>query len=379
MRVHPSLLVPDPKRSLNEGAFVTAALSNSRDSWGGRLLYSLAAHYGFSLDTPFKDLAEEHVQVLLYGTKGEQFEVLLPPGAKLGQQHAGKKIKFNGVVNQLEHHYRQYRKQGTSNAGMDEYLKKVMVEYDCPECGGARLKRARRLVTIGDRNLFEVGEMHLVELLEFLRSIKPTARQQAIAETIVREVTTRLELLIAIGLDYLSLNRRSSTLSGGESQRIRLSSQIGSGLMGMLYVLDEPSIGLHPKDNVKMIETLKRLRDLGNTVIVVEHDADTIRAADHILEIGPGPGVHGGKIVAEGPLKKILQDGKSLTGQVSQRQEDHRHPRPAPAGQRQIDRRARRPPEQSQEHPRRDSAGAVRLRHRRVRVGEKLADSRDRL
>src|SRR6185503_14384164 len=143
---------------------------------------------------------------------------------------------------------------------------------------------------------------------------RPTARQRAIAETIVREVATRLELLVAIGLDYLSLNRRSATLSGGESQRIRLSSQIGSGLMGMLYVLDEPSIGLHPKDNVKMIETLKRLRDLGNTVIVVEHDGDTIRAADHILEIGPGPGVHGGRVVAEGPLHKILHDAKSLTG-----------------------------------------------------------------
>jgi excinuclease ABC subunit A len=314
MRVHPSLLVPDPKRSLNDGAFVTAAMSNSRDSWGGRLLYSLAAHHKFSLDTPFKDLAEEHVQVLLYGTRGEQFEVLIPPGAKQGHQHAGKKIKFNGIVNQLEHHYRQYRKQGTSNAGMDEYLKKVMVEYDCPECGGARLKRARRLVTISGRNLFEVGQMHLAGLLEFLKSIKPTARQRAIAETIVREVTTRLELLIAIGLDYLSLNRRSATLSGGESQRIRLSSQIGSGLMGMLYVLDEPSIGLHPKDNVKMIETLKRLRDLGNTVIVVEHDADTIRAADHMVELGPGPGVHGGKIVAAGALKTILREGRSLTG-----------------------------------------------------------------
>jgi excinuclease ABC subunit A len=315
MRVHPSLLVPDPKRSLNEGAFVTAAMSNSPDSWGGRLLHSLAAHYGFSLDTPFKDLAAQHVQVLLYGTRGEQFEVLLPPRAKIGQQHAGKKIKFNGIVNQLEHQYRRYRKQGMSNAGMDEYLKKVMVEYDCPECSGARLKRARRLVTIGERNLFEIGEMHLAQLLEFLRSIKPTARQRAIAETILREVSTRLELLIAIGLDYLNLNRRSATLSGGESQRIRLSSQIGSGLMGMLYVLDEPSIGLHPKDNVKMIETLKRLRDLGNTVIVVEHDADTIRAADHVVELGPGAGIHGGKIVTEGPLKKILQDGKSLTGQ----------------------------------------------------------------
>ncbi len=315
MRVYPSFLVPDPKRTLNEGAFVAAAMSNNRDSWGGRMLYSLAAHYGFSLDVPFKDLAEKHVQVLLYGTKGEQFEVLLPPGAKQGQQHVGKKIKYAGLVNHLEHHYRQYRKQGTSNAGMDEYLKKVMVEYDCPECGGARLKRARRLVTISNRNLYEVGEMHLADLLAFLKSIRPTARQKAIAETIVREVTTRLELLIAIGLDYLSLNRRSATLSGGESQRIRLSSQIGSGLMGMLYVLDEPSIGLHPKDNVKMIETLQRLRDLGNTVIVVEHDEETIRAADHILEIGPGPGVHGGRIVAEGSLNQVVRNTKSLTGQ----------------------------------------------------------------
>ncbi len=330
MRVHPSLLTPDPKRSLKEGAFVTAAFSNTRDSWGGRLLHSLAAHYGFSLDSPYEDLAQEHVQVLLYGTKGELFEVILPPGAKQGQQHAGKKMKFNGVVNQLEHHYRQYRKQGTSNAGMDEYLKKVMVEYDCPECGGARLKRARRLVTIEGRNLFDVGEMHFVDLVGFLRSIQPTARQRPITETIVREVAARLELLIAIGLDYLSLNRRSATLSGGESQRIRLSSQIGSGLMGMLYVLDEPSIGLHPKDNVKMIETLKRLlATLGNTgVIVVEHDADTIRAADHILEIGPGPGVHGGKITAEGPLKKILQDGNSLTGAYLSGKKENRRPQP---------------------------------------------------
>jgi excinuclease ABC subunit A len=315
MRVHPTLLVPDPKRSLNEGAFVKAAISNSPDSWGGRMLQSLAAHYGFSLDSPFQDLAKKHVDILFYGSKGEQFEVVVPPKAKYGLQHAGKKIKFNGIVNQLEHNYRQYRKQGTSNAGMDDYLKKVMVEYDCPECDGARLKRARRLVTIDDKNLYEIGEMHLADLLQFLKAIKPTAKQRAIAETIVREVATRLELLIAIGLDYLSLNRRSSTLSGGESQRIRLSSQIGSGLMGMLYVLDEPSIGLHPKDNVKMIETLKRLRDLGNTVIVVEHDADTIRAADHVLEIGPGPGVHGGTIVAEGPLKTILKNGTSLTGQ----------------------------------------------------------------
>ncbi|MGE3776533.1 MAG: excinuclease ABC subunit UvrA [Pirellulaceae bacterium] len=314
MRVHPALLVPDPTRTLNEGAFVHAALGNTKDSWGGRVLHSLAVHYGFSLDTPFQDLAPKYVDILLHGTKGELFEVVLPPGAKQGQQHAGKKMKFNGVVGQLEHNYRWYRKQGTSNAGMDEYLKKVMVEYDCPECGGARLKRARRLVTVANRSLHEIGQMHLVELLGFLKSIKPTTRQRAVADTILKEVSTRLELLIEIGLDYLSLNRGSSSLSGGESQRIRLSSQIGSGLMGMLYVLDEPSIGLHPKDNAKMIATLQRLRDMGNTVLVVEHDADTIRAADHVIEIGPGPGVHGGKVVAEGSLPQVLADKKSLTG-----------------------------------------------------------------
>jgi excinuclease ABC subunit A len=314
MRVHPALLVPDPKRTLNDGAFVQAALGTSKDSWGGRILHSLAAHYGFGLDVPFEQLAREHVDVLLYGTKGEQFAVIIPPGAKVGQQHAGKKMKYAGVVNQLEHNYRWYRKQGTSNAGMDEYLKKVMVEYACPECGGARLKRSRRLVTVGGKSIYEMGQMHLVELLEFLTAIKPGAKHRAVADAILKEATGRLEVLIAIGLDYLNLNRGSSTLSGGESQRIRLSSQIGSGLMGMLYVLDEPSIGLHPKDNVKMIETLKRLRDLGNTVIVVEHDADTIRAADFVIEIGPGPGVHGGKVVAAEPIAKVLKNPASLTG-----------------------------------------------------------------
>lgn len=315
MRAHPALLVPDPKRSIQDGAFVTAAMSNSRDSWGGRILYSLANHYGFSLDTPFEQLSKSHVDILMYGTKGELFEVVLPPGAKLGQQHVGKMIKFNGVINQLEHSYRRYRKQGTSNAGMDDYLKKLMVEYDCPECEGARLKRVRRFVTISGHNLYKLGQMHLADLLRFLSSIELKSNQQAVADTVLREVTSRLNLLISIGLDYLSLNRRSATLSGGESQRIRLSSQIGSGLMGMLYVLDEPSIGLHPKDNVKMIETLQHLRDLGNTVIVVEHDADTIRAADHMIEIGPGPGVHGGHVVVSGPLPSTLHDPRSLTGQ----------------------------------------------------------------
>ncbi|MEO1529673.1 MAG: excinuclease ABC subunit UvrA [Planctomycetota bacterium] len=314
MRVHPQLLVPDPTRSLADGAFVKAALSNSRDSWGGRILHSLSAHYGIDLERPFNELPKKHVDILLHGTKGGKFKVVLPPGAKQGKQHEGKEIKYNGVVNQLEHHYHWYRKQGASNAGMDEHLKKVMVEFDCPECGGARLKRARRLVTVANKSIYELGQLHLVELLAFLKKIKPVAKHRAVAKIILKEVTARLELLIAIGLDYLNLNRRSSTLSGGESQRIRLSSQIGSGLMGMLYVLDEPSIGLHPKDNAKMIQTIGRLRDLGNTVIVVEHDEDTIRAADHVLEIGPGPGVHGGKLVAQGTPDQVSSNRKSVTG-----------------------------------------------------------------
>lgn len=315
MRVHPQLLVPDPSRSLNDGAFMREAMKCDKNTWGGRILYSLSQHYKFSLDVPFNKLSKKAVNILLYGTKGKKFKVKIPPGTKQGKQHAGREISFRGVINQIEHHYRWYRKQGASNDWVDSYLKKVMVEHPCPECDGARLKQTRRLVTINRKNLFQLGEMHLVETLEFLKKLKPPARHKGVTDIIGREVRTRLELLIAIGLDYLNLNRRSGTLSGGESQRIRLSSQIGSGLMGMLYVLDEPSIGLHPKDNVKMIETLRHLQDIGNTVVVVEHDEDTIRAADHIVEIGPGPGVHGGEIVVAGTLKSIVNCKQSITGQ----------------------------------------------------------------
>lgn len=313
MRVHPKLLVPDPGRSLSEGAFVKEAMQHKRDTWGGRMLFSLSKAFKFSLDKPYEKLPKRTIDLLLYGSKGKKFEIKLPPGAK-PHKSEGKKVSFRGVITQIENNFRWYRKRGESSAGFDNYLKKIMVEHPCPECHGARLKRSRRLVSINKTNLFEAGEMHLVELVKFLKSIKPTAKQKGVVDIILREVTTRLDLLISIGLDYLNLNRKSSTLSGGEAQRIRLSSQIGSGLMGMLYVLDEPSIGLHPKDNVKMIETLRRLRDIGNTVIVVEHDEDTIRAADHIVEIGPGPGIHGGEVVVDGPLKKITSCKKSATG-----------------------------------------------------------------
>ena len=315
MRVYPPLLVPDVTRTLNEGAFIKEAMNCDKNSWGGRMLCTLSTKYKFSLDVPYEKLPKKAIDILLYGTKGKEIPVVIPKGAKQGTQHAGKMIKFPGLVNQIEHRYRWYRKQGSSNDWTDSYLKKVMVEYACPECDGARLKRTRRLVTVGGANLHTVGEMHLVELQKFLKKVKSGAKHKEVTNIIRREVNSRLELLIAIGLDYLNLNRRSGTLSGGEAQRIRLSTQIGSGLMGMLYVLDEPSIGLHPKDNVKMIETMRRLRDLGNTVIVVEHDEETIRAADYIVEIGPGPGVHGGEIVEQGTIKQIVASKYSVTGQ----------------------------------------------------------------
>lgn len=313
-RVHPTLLVPDPSRTLGEGAIVKEAFNHDKNAWGGRWLHSLSKHYGFSLDIPFSELPESVKNLIFHGSKGEKIEIVLPEGARQGEQHVGKKMAFQGVVPQIERHYRWYRKQGRSMDGMEAYLQKVMVDYDCPDCGGARLRKTRSLVRVGNQTLPQTGDLHLRDLQKWLGSIDVKADKTAVAETVVREIEGRIELLIGIGLDYLNLNRRSGTLSGGESQRIRLSTQIGSGLMGMLYVLDEPSIGLHPKDNVKMIRTLQRLRDLGNTVIVVEHDEETIRAADWLIEIGPGPGVHGGELVAHGSSAKVLADPKSLTG-----------------------------------------------------------------
>ncbi|HZG66964.1 MAG TPA: excinuclease ABC subunit UvrA, partial [Herpetosiphonaceae bacterium] len=214
-----------------------------------------------------------------------------------------------------ERHYRRYRRQKVAHTWMEEYLRKVMVERTCPDCRGAKLKPQRLLVTIGGKHIIEVGDLTLGELKEFLTHLPPFGRRQQAGEQIVKEIIGRVDLLLDIGLGYISLNRKAVTLSGGEAQRVRLSVQIGSELMGMLYVLDEPSIGLHPRDNEKMIRTLQRLRDIGNTVIVVEHDEETIRAADHIIEIGPGPGLHGGEIVAEGSLIDVTRNPASLTGQ----------------------------------------------------------------
>src|SRR5580704_11227508 len=313
---HPELLVPDPKRSVRGGCFVHEAFKYNPDTWDGRVMYTLSKAMRFSLDEPWEKLPKAARNAMLYGLDGKKLRITVPPEAKVKREEfEGHETGFGGIARRIERNYRRYRQRGEANSGMEEWLDKVMVERTCPDCQGARLRSTRLLFTIAGKTINDVGGLHFDELHAFLGSVKPAGRGAEAGRQVLHEIRGRVELLLGIGLDYLNLNRRSGTLSGGESQRIRLSTQIGSGLMGMLYVLDEPSIGLHPKDNVKMIATLESLRDIGNTVIVVEHDEDTIRAADYIVEMGPGPGVHGGEVVVQGTLNDILKCKASPTGQ----------------------------------------------------------------
>jgi excinuclease ABC subunit A len=313
---HPELLVPDPRRSIIGGCFVREAFKYNPDTWDGRVMYSLAKALCFSLDTPWEKLPQTVRTAILEGIEGRKIAMSVPPDAKVKREDSeGKEIGFGGIARRIERQYRRYRQRGEASSGMEAWLDKVMVEHTCPDCNGARVRATRLLFTIEGKTVHDVGQLHFDELYAFLGTVKPAGRGAAAGRQVLGEVQGRLKLLLGIGLDYLNFNRRSGTLSGGESQRIRLSTQIGSGLMGMLYVLDEPSIGLHPKDNVKMIATLESLRDIGNTVIVVEHDEDTIRAADHIVEMGPGPGVHGGEVVVQGGLGDVLRCKESPTGQ----------------------------------------------------------------
>jgi excinuclease ABC subunit A len=313
---HPDLLIPDPTRSIIGGCFVKEAFKYNVDTWDGRMMYSLAKSEGFSLETPWEELSEQHRHVILNGIEGRKVKFISPPEAKVKRDSwEGKEVGYGGIARRIERHYRRYRQRGEASSGMEAWLDKVMVEHTCPDCNGTRVRATRLLFTINGKNIHDFGQFNFDQLHAFLATVKPTGRGAEAGRQVVHEIRGRLDLLLGIGLDYLNFNRRSGTLSGGESQRIRLSTQIGSGLMGMLYVLDEPSIGLHPKDNVKMIATLESLRDIGNTVIVVEHDEDTIRAADHIVEMGPGPGVHGGTVVVQGQLKDILACKASPTGQ----------------------------------------------------------------
>jgi excinuclease ABC subunit A len=312
---HPELLIPDPQRSIRGGCFVREAFKYNPDTWDGRMMYSLSALLGFSLDTPWEKLPEKARQAILYGIE-RKIPTVTPPDAKEKRgDWEGKEVGFGGIARRIERNYRRYRQRGEASSGMEAWLDKVMVEHTCPDCNGARVRATRLLFTIAGKTIHDVGQMNFDELHAFLGTVKPAGRGADAGRQVLGEIRGRVELLLGIGLDYLNFNRRSGTLSGGESQRIRLSTQIGSGLMGMLYVLDEPSIGLHPKDNVKMIATLERLRDIGNTVIVVEHDEDTIRAADHVIEMGVGAGIHGGTVVAQGKLKDVLACKASPTGQ----------------------------------------------------------------
>ena len=313
---HPELLIPDPRRSIRGGCFVKEAYKYNPDTWDGRIMYSLSKALAFSLDTPWEKLPGAVRNTILFGLEGKKLSISFPPDAKVTPERFERhEIGFHGIARRIERHYRRYRQRGEASSGMEAWLDKVMVERTCPDCNGARLRATRLLFTVAGKTIHDVGNLHFDELRSFLGTLKPAGRGADAGRQVLNEMRGRLDLLLGIGLDYLNLNRRSGTLSGGESQRIRLSTQIGSGLMGMLYVLDEPSIGLHPKDNVKMIATLESLRDIGNTVIVVEHDEDTIRAADHIVEMGPGPGVHGGQVVVQGTLHDVMASKLSPTGQ----------------------------------------------------------------
>jgi excinuclease ABC subunit A len=333
---HPELLIPDPKRSILGGCFVREAFKYNPDTWDGRMMFSLSQALGFALDARWCDLRDDVRQTILYGLDSKKIVLTSPPDAKVKRDdQEGREVGFGGIARRIERYYRRYRQRGEASSRMEAWLDKVMVEHTCPDCKGARLRATRLLFKIegaGGRagagaergarvpatqvkTIHDVGQLNFDELYAFLGTVKPAGRGADAGRQVLKEIRGRLELLLGIGLDYLNFNRRSGTLSGGESQRIRLSTQIGSGLMGMLYVLDEPSIGLHPKDNVKMIATLERLRDIGNTVIVVEHDEDTIRAADHVVEMGPGPGVHGGRVVVQGTLDDVLACKASPTGQ----------------------------------------------------------------
>lgn len=305
MKMDPDLVMPNHNLSMVDGGIKAMGWSQAKDSMGLMYIYSLGKHYGVDVTKPIKDLPEDFVNKVLYGTGDEKIDFKYEGSTGTRSFNA----PFEGLINTLERRYKE-----TSSNGMREFYEHYMTTSHCPECDGARLGKAALAVTVGGKNIYELTSMSVVEIKEFLSKIKLTEKEKIIAEQIFKELNARLGFLIDVGLDYLTLSRNAGTLSGGESQRIRLATQIGSGLMGVVYILDEPSIGLHQRDNEKLIATLKKLRDLGNTLIVVEHDEDTMYAADHIIDIGPGAGVHGGEVIAEGTAEEIKKNPKSITG-----------------------------------------------------------------
>lgn len=300
------LLVPDKKRSLNEGAFAVPGWQSSGDtkSFTHAILKALAEEYNFTLDTPWRELPEEAKKAILYGIKG-----------KIKVEYTGQRgrgvynMSYEGVINNVQQRYRE-----TSSEAMKAEYDEFMTYIPCEACGGKRLKPTSLAVTISDKNIFDVTELSVEELNDFIADVQLTEREKMIGGQILREIANRTQFMVDVGLNYLTLSRATATLSGGEAQRIRLATQIGSGLVGVSYILDEPSIGLHQRDNDKLIASLKSLRDLGNTLIVVEHDEDTMKAADFIVDIGPGAGRNGGRVVATGTAEDIMNNPESMTG-----------------------------------------------------------------
>lgn len=323
----PKRVVAFPHLSLASGAIKGW---DKRNQFYFQMLASLSQHYGFDLEAPFENLPEETQQILLFGSGREQitFKYLNERGTFFSKSHT-----FEGIINNLQRRYRE----SDSTAVRDE-LAKYINATACPECAGTRLRKEARHVKVGERNIHQICEVPLKQALHFFETLKLSGQKLAIADKIVKEIESRLKFLTNVGLDYLSLSRSAETLSGGEAQRIRLASQIGSGLTGVMYVLDEPSIGLHQRDNDRLLETLKRLRDIGNSVIVVEHDQDAIQLADFIVDIGPGAGEHGGNIVSYGTPAQIEADPNSLTGQYisGKKQITFKLPRTQPDPQRML-------------------------------------------
>ncbi len=306
MSIDPDLVIPDKSKSVREGAIKASGWYYAEGGIAQMYYQSLSEHYHFSLDTPIRELPKEIVEILLYGTKGEKIKMVRDTQDIKSTYYT----EFEGVANNLERRFRE-----TSSNWMREEITTWMNAVDCPSCHGDRLKKESLSVLVGGLNISQLCKMSVAAMLDFFEQLKLTEKEEQISRQVIKEIRSRLEFLRNVGLDYLTLSRASSTLSGGESQRIRLATQIGSSLMGVLYILDEPSIGLHQRDNDKLIDTLRHLRDLGNTVIVVEHDEDTMYASDYIVDIGPGAGVHGGEVVCAGPIEQIKACEQSITGQ----------------------------------------------------------------
>lgn len=305
-RIDPDLIVPNKDLSIRQGAIKASGWNTLTEGSIAMMYYNgIAKKFNISLDTPFKDLPKEAADAFLYGTK-DRLELQIIDSFGGGVRYS----KFEGIINNLERRY----KESSSEYSKSE-IADCMNEINCPECRGERLKKESLSVTVGGINIIDFTKFSISEALDFINNLKLTEREMMIAERILKEIRERLGFLKSVGLEYLTLSRSSGTLSGGESQRIRLATQIGSSLMGVLYILDEPSIGLHQRDNDKLIETLKHLRDIGNTLIVVEHDDDTMLAADHIVDIGPGAGVNGGEVIFSGTVDELLKSENSVTGQ----------------------------------------------------------------